>query len=183
MQNNNRRTTTTRQSTNVRSTQGNGAINNQYRGTGVQGNRAVNSQYRGTTGVQESRVASNQPIGAGSQYESAPRHMVTCRKCKSTQIVANKRGYKVSNLFKTLAWMVVIPVLLLIFLLVLVNSNASFGSLNTIIGYSTIVISVLCWISLSLSIPVAIIMGFVGSGQIINGCMNCGFRWSPFEEK
>ncbi|RKN84081.1 hypothetical protein D7M11_15790 [Paenibacillus ginsengarvi] len=45
------------------------------------------------------------------------------------------------------------------------------------------VIGVICWISISLSLPVSILVGFVGRSEIVNGCMNCGFKWTPARRK
>lgn len=38
---------------------------------------------------------------------------------------------------------------------------------------------IICWISICLSLPVSILVGFVGRSEIVNGCMNCGFKWRP----
>lgn len=35
----------------------------------------------------------------------------------------------------------------------------------------------------SLSLPVSILVGFVGRSTLINGCMNCGFKWTPAKKK
>ncbi|QDS36192.1 hypothetical protein FPS98_20465 [Brevibacillus brevis] len=45
------------------------------------------------------------------------------------------------------------------------------------------IIVIICKFSISLSIPVSILVGFVGRNEIVNGCMNCGFKWSPAKKK
>ncbi|QGQ99950.1 hypothetical protein EHS13_04380 [Paenibacillus psychroresistens] len=45
------------------------------------------------------------------------------------------------------------------------------------------VFGILCWASISLSLPVAILVGFAGRSNIINACMNCGFKWAPSKKK
>ncbi|MBY0083926.1 hypothetical protein H7K37_02035 [Brevibacillus brevis] len=45
------------------------------------------------------------------------------------------------------------------------------------------IIVIICQISIGLSIPVSILVGFVGRNEIVNGCMNCGFKWSPAKKK
>ncbi|TPG89213.1 hypothetical protein EEL32_06915 [Brevibacillus laterosporus] len=42
---------------------------------------------------------------------------------------------------------------------------------------------IICNISLVLSIPVSILVGFVGRSEIVIGCMNCGFKWTPAKKK
>ncbi|MBH0331722.1 hypothetical protein ABH14_18450 [Brevibacillus brevis] len=106
-----------------------------------------------------------------------------CRKCKSPQIVANKKGYSFVNLFKTLGWMVLLPTLLLIIVALLawvLLMNKSPYDLTEIL---LAIIMIICQISISLSIPVSILVGFVGRNEIVNGCMNCGFKWSPAKKK
>ncbi|MNW69749.1 hypothetical protein D3C74_488320 [compost metagenome] len=38
-------------------------------------------------------------------------------------------------------------------------------------------------ISFILALPVSILVGFVGRSEIVNGCMNCGFKWRPAKRK
>jgi len=38
-------------------------------------------------------------------------------------------------------------------------------------------------ISFFLSLPVSILVGFGGRSEIVNGCMNCGFKWRPAMRK
>ncbi|MEK4664618.1 hypothetical protein MHH93_22305 [Priestia sp. FSL H7-0729] len=45
------------------------------------------------------------------------------------------------------------------------------------------IIGVIFGISIFISLPVSILIGFVGRGEIVNGCMNCGFKWRPAKRK
>lgn len=90
---------------------------------------------------------------------------VVCRKCKSTQVVANKRGYSFGKMFKTLLITFVICIALAIFFPSLDNVSGG-GNLN--------IIGVLLFY---IGFPVAIIRGFIGRSDIVNGCMNCGNKW------
>ncbi|QLG42562.1 hypothetical protein HW560_01325 [Paenibacillus sp. E222] len=56
------------------------------------------------------------------------------------------------------------------------TGSEAFESLLTIIG-------VICGISIFVSLPVSILVGFVGRSEIVNGCMNCGFKWRPAKRK
>lgn len=91
---------------------------------------------------------------------------VACRKCKSTQVVANKRGYSFGKMFNTLLITFVICIALAIFSPSL-DSVEGPGNLN-IIGV----------ILFYIGFPVAIIRGFIGRSDIVNGCMNCGNKWA-----
>lgn len=90
---------------------------------------------------------------------------ICCKKCKSNQIVANKRGYSFSTMFKVLFITFAICVALAIFVPSLDNLAVS-PNLN-IIGV----------ILFYIGFPLAIICGFVGRSDIVNGCMNCGNKW------
>ncbi|WP_405158529.1 hypothetical protein [Paenibacillus sp. FSL H8-0283] len=94
-------------------------------------------------------------------------------------------------MFKTLGWMGLLPLVLVLagtmgaFYYnqnVEVGSGVSstgseaFGGLVTFIG-------IICGISISLCLPVSILVGFVGRSEIVNGCMNCGFKWRPAKRK
>lgn len=106
-------------------------------------------------------------------------------------MVANKRGYSFANMFKTLDWMGLLPLVLVLvgtigafsFMMhVDVGSGGSstgdeaFGSLVTFIG-------VICGISIFAFLPVSILVGFIGRNEIVNGCINCGFKWRPAKRK
>ncbi|MFC5465031.1 hypothetical protein [Lederbergia graminis] len=90
---------------------------------------------------------------------------VFCKKCKSSQIVANKRGYSFSNMFIT----ILITFAICIFLAILFPSldNVAVSANLNIIGL----------ILFYIGIPVSIIRGFYGRNDIVNGCMNCGNKW------
>ncbi|WP_010097345.1 hypothetical protein [Ornithinibacillus scapharcae] len=90
---------------------------------------------------------------------------VLCKKCKSNQIVANKRGYSFRKMFNSLLITIIICFALAIFFPSLDNVEGP-GNLN-IIGF----------ILFYIGFPVAIIRGFIGRSDIVNGCMNCGNKW------
>jgi hypothetical protein len=109
---------------------------------------------------------------------------VACRKCKSTQIVANKRGYN----FKTLFLM----------LLLMGGGGVSLVILGTFLAWQlflkpgeglelpyeiSMVPTAIGYISLFLTLPTAILCGFIGRNTIVNGCMNCGHKWMPAKKK
>ncbi|WCN36883.1 hypothetical protein [Aneurinibacillus uraniidurans] len=95
--------------------------------------------------------------------------MVTCRKCKSTQVVANKRGYNFLNMFLGLVIMVIGS-------LACTALSSYFWRFNTNFSGGMAIISFLLFI---LTIPVAILSGFIGRSKLVNGCMNCGHKWMP----
>ncbi len=147
--------------------------------------RSTINQPNKTTLSQDNRSGQSR---AGIQSNTA-NHVssVTCRKCKSQQIVANKRGYSFSNMFKTLGWMGLLPLIL-----VLVGTVGAYLFMQNVSGGSGIgggetegfiFFGIICWISISLSLPVSILVGFVGRSEIVNGCMNCGFKWRPSKKK
>ncbi|EJP81666.1 hypothetical protein [Bacillus cereus] len=98
------------------------------------------------------------------QKEKGTRRVV-CRKCKSDQVVGNKRGYN----FKRVA---IVLFCLLVFYKLISLINASLAGENMFIALSMVI---LFWFS----IPLALISGFIGRKNIINGCMNCGHTWMP----
>lgn len=162
------------------------ALNQTNRPASAQANRAASGQSR-AAGPQENRNV-NQLRAAGNQPNPGTTKVVVCRKCKSPQIVANKRGFSFANMFKTLGWMVGLPLVLLVLGTVgtsffMLNMKAGSGvngdGLDALIG----VVGVICFISISLSLPASILIGFVGRSDIVNGCMNCGFRWKPLRRK
>ncbi|HDV8369887.1 transmembrane 9 family protein [Bacillus sp. AY2-1] len=98
------------------------------------------------------------------QKEKVKRKVI-CRKCKSDQVIGNKRGYS----FKRVA---IVLFCLLVFYKVISLINASLAGENMFIALSMVI---LFWFS----IPLALISGFIGRKNIINGCMNCGHTWMP----
>ncbi|PFF69657.1 hypothetical protein CN339_28685 [Bacillus thuringiensis] len=99
---------------------------------------------------------------------------VVCRKCKSDQIVGNKRGYNFKRaffiLFLLLGTLITIGIVSN-FLYVIVSRN----SINGVVGLSAIVGLLI----LLLGPPITLFSGFVGRKNIVNGCMNCGHTWMP----
>lgn len=166
-------------------------INQPNRSTPSQANRAVSGQSRAAS-PQVNRTTVSQAGGAGNQSNTTNNvNAVTCSKCKSQQIVANKRGYSFANMFKTLGWMGLLPLILVLvgtvgayhFVMnVKIGSGGSSIDGGVIDGLITF-IGIICWISISLSLPVSILVGFVGRSEIVNGCMNCGFKWRPAKKK
>lgn len=129
------------------------------------------------------RTTINQPRGSGNPTNTLGNvNTVVCRKCKSTQIVAHKKGYSFSKLFATLSLMILLP-LILFFIMYFLMLNMEYSTSSAIIDGLSTVIALIGWISISLSLPVSIIVGFVGRSAIVNGCMNCGFKWTPAKRK
>ncbi|PDZ06607.1 hypothetical protein COE20_09085 [Bacillus cereus] len=87
---------------------------------------------------------------------------VLCRKCKSNQIVGNRRGYNFRRVFS-----------FLFFLFALILFSALLPNEYYEISQGIILISVI------LGFPATIISGLVGRKNIVNGCMNCGHTWMP----
>ncbi|WP_337034127.1 hypothetical protein [Paenibacillus illinoisensis] len=130
--------------------------------------------------------------GTGSQLNTANKvNAVACRKCKSQQVVANKRGYSFANMFKTMGWMWLLPLVLVLGFTMWAfyyNMNVQVGSGVSSTGSEALeslltIIGVICGISIFVSLPVSILVGFVGRSEIVNGCMNCGFKWRPAKRK
>lgn len=162
------------------------------RPTSAQTNRTASGQSRAAS-PQVNRDTVSQAGRAGSQSGSTGNvKVVVCRKCKSPQIVANKRGYSFAKMFKTLGWMALLPLLFLVVTvagsyMVWTNVKLGSGGGSSVNGgffeSLTTIIGILCWISFTLSLPVSILVGFVGRSEIVNGCMNCGFKWKPAKRK
>ncbi|MCU5521930.1 hypothetical protein OCA41_16610 [Bacillus cereus] len=99
---------------------------------------------------------------------------VVCRKCKSDQIVGNKRGYNFKRaffiLFLLLGTLITIGIVSN-FLYVIVPEN----SMDGVVGLSAIVGLFI----VLLGPPIILFSGFVGRKNIVNGCMNCGHTWMP----
>ncbi|WP_019121643.1 hypothetical protein [Brevibacillus massiliensis] len=157
--------TTFNQSSRTAAPQTNRTIGNQSRMANAHVSKTTTSQA-GTTG--------NPPNGTNIG------NTVVCRKCKSPQIVANKRGYSFAKLFLTLGLMIVIGILLTI----LSSAMMWYSSVDSSFTRSAIgVFGIIGVISMSLALPVSILVGFVGRSEIVNGCMNCGFKWTPAKKK
>lgn len=96
------------------------------------------------------------------QKEKATRRVV-CRKCKSDQIVGNKRGYNFKRMFLIL-FLMVVAFLSLGFLALLLESR---------------LVAIVVGFIMFLGLPLGIFSGFIGRKNIVNGCMNCGYTWMP----
>lgn len=93
------------------------------------------------------------------------KNKVICKKCNSDQIVANKRGYSFKNFF-------------LVFLSCICLGIVS-GLLVTIFRDFMPLYIGLPAIFIFFGIPIGLISGFVGRGNIVNSCMGCGNKWMP----
>ncbi|EFU42323.1 hypothetical protein PVOR_08585 [Paenibacillus vortex V453] len=115
-----------------------GAVSGQSRAASLQVNRTV-----------------GQAEGTGSQSNSTNTvNAVTCRRCKSQQVVANKRGYSFANLFKTLGIMILFGILIIVSSYLFSMYSVSDGSR----AFMQIFIA-LGAISFFLSLPVSILVG------------------------
>ncbi len=162
-------------------------------------NRTGTGQAARTAGSQSrSPVPQSSQHRTGQSGKTEPRpnnsgnQMVACRKCRSQQIVANKRGYSFSKMFKTFATMFLLPLVLivigifgsyLLFANVKLGSSTGSGTAGGGMDGFIAIVAIICWISMSLSVPVSILVGFVGRNEIVNGCMNCGFKWRAGKPK
>lgn len=152
------------------------SVNQPRRTASTSANTAISGQPKANS-PQINRASTSQARGAGSQT-STTNKVVICRKCKSQQVVANKRGYSFANLFKTLGIMILVGILCVVAsgtMLLYSNTSGAAAFLQ--------ILSVLAVLSFSLSLPVSILMGFVGRSNLVNGCMNCGFKWIPAKRK
>ncbi|PDZ97103.1 hypothetical protein CON36_19475 [Bacillus cereus] len=103
------------------------------------------------------------------QREKVTRRVV-CRKCKSDQIVGNKRGYNFKRMFLILLLMLATLIAIRIAIeIVPLNSFDRLTNLFTLVGLLIIF----------LGPPITLFSGFVGRKNIVNGCMNCGHTWMP----
>jgi nitrogen fixation-related uncharacterized protein len=142
------------------------------RTTTNQADRTVSGQKK-VASTQVNRASGSQLSGAGNQTNvTSNGNIVVCRKCKSTQIVANKRGYSFAKMFTTIGIMILIAILLFVIGYLLFWYSSVDGT-----------IAVLGIPILFLSLPVSILVGFIGRNEIVNGCMNCGFKWTPAKKK
>jgi hypothetical protein len=98
---------------------------------------------------------------------------VVCRKCKSDQVVGNKRGYNFKRMFLILFLMVVAFLSLDFFSVYLIHAPSSPFRVM-----SNIVANIFGFI-MFLGLPIGIFSGFIGRKNIVNDCMNCGYTWMP----
>ncbi|MCB5236867.1 hypothetical protein [Niallia circulans] len=112
-------------------------------------------------------TATKQSIQNNSLKNSG--NSVVCRKCKSTQVVANKRGYSFGLMFKVLFSLIGIGLVIKIIGGLIGSALDSF-----IMRYYA---SIPLFISIFLGLPISILCGFKGRNSIVNGCMNCGNKW------
>ncbi|MUG73212.1 hypothetical protein [Paenibacillus validus] len=152
-------------------------FNQPNRSTPAQANMTTSGQSRAAS-PQVNRATVSQAGGAGSQSSGTGNvNAVVCRKCKSPQVVANKRGYSFANMFKTLGIMILIGILSIVF----VSFEFMYGTGSS--PSAAEAVGVIGMIVLFLSLPTGILVGFAGRSELINGCMNCGFKWRPAKRK
>ncbi|EOO24683.1 hypothetical protein ICM_05035 [Bacillus cereus BAG1X2-3] len=104
------------------------------------------------------------------QKEKVTRRVV-CRKCKSDQIVGNKRGYNFKRMF-----------LILFLMLATLIAGLTSISVDDIIPISSLLRGIAIFIAgfiMLLGAPITLFSGFIGRKNIVNGCMNCGNTWMP----
>ncbi|EJR57500.1 hypothetical protein IIO_05027 [Bacillus cereus VD115] len=108
------------------------------------------------------------------QQEKVTRRVV-CRKCKSDQIVGNKRGYNFKRTFLILFLLLVTFITIGIvsnFVHDIVPRNSSLRDIN-------VRVALVAFIIILLGAPITLFSGLVGRKKIVNGCMNCGHTWMP----
>lgn len=86
-------------------------------------------------------------------------------------------GYSFAYLFTCLITMILFGV----FLFVL--SGVMFISANIHTAKAFGFLGPLGLVFIFFSLPVSILVGFVGRSTIVNGCMNCGHKWTPAKKK
>ncbi|MCU4842318.1 hypothetical protein ACFTSE_28660 [Bacillus cereus] len=101
------------------------------------------------------------------QKEKVTRRVV-CRKCKSDQIVGNKRGYNFKRMFLILFLMLAT----LIAIRIVVEIVPRHSPLQDMALFVVILMMLL-------GAPITLFSGFIGRKNIVNGCMNCGHTWMP----
>jgi hypothetical protein len=111
---------------------------------------------------------------------------VICEKCQSTQVVSKKRGYHSKRMLKVFFSMLgiggaftILPALILTFLINTMGVDVPSIVREDIVG---IVFGIGVMI-LFLSFPASLVGGIMGSGTMINHCLNCGHQWSEGKEK
>lgn len=106
------------------------------------------------------------------QKEKVTRRVV-CSKCKSDQVVGNKRGYNFKRMFLILFLMVTTFILLAFLDFQIIHSPSSpFHVINR-------PITIVAEFIMALGLPISLFSGFIGRKNIVNGCMNCGHMWMP----
>lgn len=105
--------------------------------------------------------------------ENSHEKKVICKKCKSPQIVANKRGFSFARMFITLFLILVIGILYSMSIVYVVSSTLDLPD------FTVKLIEVFGMLLFLMGIPLPLIMGFMGRSKIVNGCMNCGNKWMP----
>ncbi|MHA4046560.1 hypothetical protein COK91_29090 [Bacillus cereus] len=101
------------------------------------------------------------------QKEKVTRRVV-CRKCKSDQIVGNKRGYNFKRMFLILFLMLAT----LIAIRIVVEIVPRHSPLQDMALF-------VVFLMMLLGAPITLFSGFIGRKNIVNGCMNCGHTWMP----
>ncbi|PHC13809.1 hypothetical protein [Bacillus toyonensis] len=105
------------------------------------------------------------------QQEKVTRRVV-CRKCKSDQIVGNKRGYNFKRMF----------LILFLMLATLIAIGLAAISVHDIIPINSPlrdIAALIVGFIMFLGAPITLFSGFIGRKNIVNGCMNCGHTWMP----
>ena len=97
------------------------------------------------------------------QQEKVTRRIL-CRKCKSDQIVGNKRGYNFKRVFLILFLM-----LATLIAIGIVPRHFPLQDMAAFVGF----------LMMLLGAPITLFSGFIGRKNIVNGCMNCGHTWMP----
>ncbi|MGO4218863.1 hypothetical protein AB4Z03_23360 [Bacillus sp. YAF12_1] len=97
------------------------------------------------------------------QKEKVTRRVV-CRKCKSDQIVGNKRGYNFKRMFLTL--------FLMLATLIAIEIVPRHSPLQDMAAF-------VVFLMMLLGAPITLFSGSIGRKNIVNGCMNCGHTWMP----
>lgn len=93
---------------------------------------------------------------------------VICKKCKSNQIVSNKRGYSFKRMF-------LISLLLFVIGIISLSISYSLSYYSRDLFYIFYIPGFLTFFAL----PIGLITGFFGRNNLINGCMSCGNKWIP----
>jgi hypothetical protein len=159
------------------------------RSTLAPSSKTASSQNRTTASPNGRTAPANLTVrNSASQTEQAtagtcPTMVVVCRKCRSPQIAASKRGYSFASLFKCLGWMFLLPVLILLGSTIITGFVLVNGSTSIMSESLTTIIYVLCGISMFFSLPVSVLTGLIGRSQLVNNCMNCGHKWMPAKKK
>ena len=90
---------------------------------------------------------------------------IVCKKCKSTQITGQRRGFSFGKFFLCLSLLLILPIIVSVGTFS-IDSDAVYN-LFAVIGL----------ILFFMIVPLAIILGLSGRKRIVNGCMNCGYKW------